>query len=168
LEHYGRELFHPEFMERALDPRYLLELSERNPEATLLWLQLILEVGGQRFLKKRGKEFFVRAFDRFVSARPLRHKPSALAVALRLARVIESPEVTNGVVQWLDSFSLGSATGQSAFSALPLVSLPNLHWLATRTGHKKLMSELSFFSRLDGLGIAQQDAAPDAPNRRAR
>jgi len=138
LEGYEGKLFHPDFMERVLDPRYLLELSERNPEATLLWLQFILEVGGQRFLEKHGREFFDQAFDRFVLTHPLRQKPSALAVALRLARAIESPPVTERIGQWLDSFFLVSAAGHSAFSALPLASLPDLHWLASRTGHKQL------------------------------
>ncbi|CAN5891854.1 hypothetical protein BH20PSE1_BH20PSE1_06130 [soil metagenome] len=168
LEGYEGKLFHPDFMERVLDPRYLLELSERNPEATLLWLQFILEVGGQRFLEKHGREFFDQAFDRFVLTHPLRQKPSALAVALRLARAIESPPVTERIGQWLDSFFLVSAAGHSAFSALPLASLPDLHWLASRTGHKQLMSELSVVSRLESSGIVQPDAAPDAPDRRAR
>lgn len=150
LERYGPKLFPPKFFERALDPHLLLELSERNPETTLLWLQFILEVGGQRFLEKHGKELFDEALVSFAFAHPLRQKPSTLAVALRLARAIESPQVTEGIVQWLDSFFLGSAAGHSAFAALPLASLRDLHWLASRTGHKKLMSELSVVSRLDG------------------
>jgi hypothetical protein len=42
---------HPEIFDRVLDPRSLLELSERNPEAAFVWLQLTRELSGKRFNK---------------------------------------------------------------------------------------------------------------------
>ena len=52
----------PEFFERALHPRQLLELAERSPESALALIQVMREIGGGRFLRHLQPEFFERAF----------------------------------------------------------------------------------------------------------
>jgi hypothetical protein len=57
----------PEFFERVVDPRYLLELSERSPKGALAYLQIMREMGGGRYFERlverdMGPEFFERLF----------------------------------------------------------------------------------------------------------
>ena len=40
----------------------ILELSERDPDMGLAWVQLMKEVGGEHFLRRLGAEFFERVF----------------------------------------------------------------------------------------------------------
>jgi len=49
----------PRFFDRMLDPRHLLELSERNPEDALAYLQILRELGGGRYFD----EFLGRRMD---------------------------------------------------------------------------------------------------------
>jgi hypothetical protein len=84
--------FGEEFFERVLDPRYLLELSERNPEAALAMLQLARQLGGGRSLEhfvtrsRFGEEFFERVLDpRYLLELSERNPEAALAM-LQLAR----------------------------------------------------------------------------------
>jgi hypothetical protein len=62
-----RHLHSLELSERALHPRDLLELSERNPEGALAYIQMLRQLGGGRFLERYferelGPEFFERLF----------------------------------------------------------------------------------------------------------
>ncbi len=72
--------FADEFYNRAFDPRYLLELSERNPEAALAWVQMMKEFGGERVLNRRSQEFFERAsHPRYLLELSERNPEAALA-----------------------------------------------------------------------------------------
>jgi hypothetical protein len=69
FERYGIQQFDPEFFERALDPRYLLEMSERKPQAALAWVELSKEMLGGRFLKRyEGKLFPRKFFERTIDS----------------------------------------------------------------------------------------------------
>jgi hypothetical protein len=57
----------PEFFERMFDVRHLIDISERDPEAALAYLQVVRELGGGRHLERfvereMGPEFFERMF----------------------------------------------------------------------------------------------------------
>jgi hypothetical protein len=53
LSRYVRHVdIHPKFLEQMLDPRHLLELSNHDPEGMLSYLQILLELGGGRFLEE--------------------------------------------------------------------------------------------------------------------
>lgn len=86
----NRKFFH-EFFERALDPRRLLDLSERHPQAALDWLRLMREVGGRAFLDRYSRkgfpsDFFERALDpRYLLELSERNPEAALAL-VQLAR----------------------------------------------------------------------------------
>ena len=54
----------PEYFERVSDPRRLLELAQRNPEAALAYLQILHELGGE--------QSFARFVERDMGARVLR------------------------------------------------------------------------------------------------
>jgi hypothetical protein len=76
----------PEFFERAFHPRHLLELSERNPEAALAWMQLLREVGGESFLRRLEPEFFERAFHPRHLLELSERNPEAALAWVRLLR----------------------------------------------------------------------------------
>jgi hypothetical protein len=61
FERYGPAGYHG-FIERALDRRRLLELSEHNPETASAWLQLARKAWGVDFLRPLQAELFERVF----------------------------------------------------------------------------------------------------------
>src|SRR5205823_4126336 len=93
---HGRELFDPEFFERALDPRGLLELSERDPEAALAVLETIRELGGRgRWRYERNilhREVTERLLDPRRLLRLSEHNPPAALAMLRVVRELGGEE----------------------------------------------------------------------------
>jgi len=91
LDRFEKNGMHPELFERVLDPRYLLELSERNPEAALVWLQLAKELNGGRFVKHFEHKFLQpELFDRTIETNDLlsliEQNPEVALIWLQLIR----------------------------------------------------------------------------------
>jgi hypothetical protein len=62
----------PKFLDRILDPRHLLELSERNPEGALAYLQVLRDLGGGRYLEEHaGRRRDPKLIDRMFDPRDL-------------------------------------------------------------------------------------------------
>ncbi|HXS02491.1 MAG TPA: hypothetical protein VN724_18105, partial [Pyrinomonadaceae bacterium] len=55
-----------EFVRRVLDPRYLVDLSERDPEGTLALLQTIRELSDTQLVESHGKRLHIGFFKRFL------------------------------------------------------------------------------------------------------
>lgn len=82
---------HPDFFDRILDPRHLLELSERNPEAALAYLQILQELGGGRYFERFvEREMESGFFDRMLDPRHLlelsERNPAAALAYLQILR----------------------------------------------------------------------------------
>ncbi len=52
----------PDFVKRIFDPRYMLKMSQRSPEAALAWIQLAKEIRGESFLRGMDPDFVKRIF----------------------------------------------------------------------------------------------------------
>ena len=142
IERSNEELFPEEFFERAFHPRHLLDIVERNPEAAMTWLQVVTELGGDRFIERHGQELFERVFDRFVVSRLLYEKPTAFAIALRLARISQSSRAIEIVEKCLAANSRDSRFGRVPIGALPISALSDVEWLAKKSGNPELRSAL--------------------------
>ncbi|NYT09872.1 MAG: ATP-binding protein [Methanosarcinales archaeon] len=129
--------FSSEFFERAFDPRYLLEISKRNPEVALsFFIQAASEIEFERLPNRYILEIidFLTKFDWSP-----RQKPTAIAVQLRLARIAKSYEAIDLVLKSLispdgDVFSL---------QMLPMAALGDLEWLVNTTDNSVIDSALS-------------------------
>jgi hypothetical protein len=98
FEYRGRKSPHiDELFGRVFDPRYLLELTDRNPEAALAWLQLAREMRGGQFLEYFGRDPLhnQKVLERVLDPRYLfglsERNPEAALAWLQLAR-----EMTDG------------------------------------------------------------------------
>ena len=141
----------PEFFERALDPRRLLELSERNPEAAMAMLQLVREFAGEHFRKDFNLERFEAAFSNPLAARLLREKPASFAVMLRLVSGCEQSDVVTQVLASLSSALLWRGAGTSVLEQLPLSALPDIQWFADRSGDDQVRRLVCNWLHKNGL-----------------
>jgi hypothetical protein len=136
LPHLKHDVF-----ERFVHPRRLLELSHRNPDLALTWLQLVGEAGTVKFLRKVGDELFEEGFDSFVLRRFLRSNPIGFAFALQLARVTQSRRGLETVVDSLSAISkieLGLL-----MNGLPISAVPEIHWLIENAEQTEPIKELA-------------------------
>ena len=137
-----------EFFERMLDPRRLLKLSERSPEAALAYIQVLRELGGGRSLERfaereMGSGFFESNLNLAYLNNVFERKPSAMATWLTFARMANSRRMIDSLSQVISEFFRRRSGSSIGLGLLPISALSNLHWLARESGNADLAAALS-------------------------
>ena len=147
VEDFARERIHPRLYERAFNPNYLLKLSEHNPVTALFWLQCVLDLGGMKFLEEHAQKFYDRTFNNTAFECLARLNPYSFATALRLARAMNIPQVTDRIIRFVNY-----KPHQPNIDSLPISAINDLNWIA------KLSGNTEFFS---GLGVETENSGTD-------
>jgi hypothetical protein len=96
------------FLDRAIDPRYLLELSEHNPEGALAYLQILQVLGGrgllEEFFGQQQEEFIHRIFDPRQLLELNERNPEATLAYLQILRELGGGRFKEFVGQRIDEF----------------------------------------------------------------
>lgn len=146
------KMLHSDRFERSLSPRYLLDLAERNPEATMYWLQLVSEWGSDMSMERLfGEEFVERVFNSFEIARLLNRKPSSFGAILRLARLTRSTRALEVVSNQLISTLSRPGGEQLILSTLPVSALADVRWLESKSDSHEITSFIRSVDRQNNL-----------------
>jgi hypothetical protein len=116
----------------------MLELSERNPEGALAYLQILRELAGGRVFeefvgKRMDPEFIDRIFNEHQlfgrTSRPM----ASLAVSLALARLCHSRRLVESLAGTISRRIQSGNLTEGQMSLLPIAAISDLRWLAEET-----------------------------------
>jgi hypothetical protein len=102
------------------------------------YVQLLRELGGERFLKQNigkdtGLEFFERNFGLAHLNKVIDRRPAALAVWLTFTRMANSAGVTDSLGRLVVDFLHRHGRAGIGIALLPISALSDLRWLAAQT-----------------------------------
>ncbi|MDQ3820753.1 MAG: hypothetical protein M3362_24130, partial [Acidobacteriota bacterium] len=143
-EFVGRRM-RPDFIERMFDPGYLMELSERHPQAAVAYLQVLRELGGGRYFeefvgRRMDPELIERMFDSGMGQYSRRLLIEALPVWLALARLGNSETAQNRLGWAMGRLLADRRSLRNQLSTLPIATIPDLRWFAAKSESDELRS----------------------------